>query len=271
MTIIEQTVRGKRSQETCEDAIVVTDNYVAVIDGSTSKSVTRFHPDMSNGQYCATLVSQYIRSMPADLTAGRFAMLVTAFLRFVYQEQQADMQLLTDIPTERMAASAAIYSRHRREVWLVGDCQCLVDGCHHDNPKPYEAALADIRSGFLRLQLLQGTTQADIQRHDTGRDLIVPMLIESCKAQNKTFTVIDGFPMPVAGIKVVPATNAREIVLASDGYPTLLPTLAESEQALAALLADDPLCIGNFRATKGLMQGNASFDDRAYVRFQPTM
>ena len=60
----------------------------------------------------------------------------------------------------------------------------------------------------------------------------------------------------------------QDIILASDGYPFLKPTLAESENALAAQLDSDPLCIRSFKATKGLASGNKSFDDRSYVRFK---
>ena len=59
------------------------------------------------------------------------------------------------------------------------------------------------------------------------------------------------------------------VVLASDGYPRILPTLAASEEALAGLLAADPLCIGPLCGTKGVRPGNVSFDDRAYVRLSP--
>lgn len=56
--------------------------------------------------------------------------------------------------------------------------------------------------------------------------------------------------------------------MASDGYPFLKPTLAESEEALAHLLAYDPQCTHEFIATKGIVVGNKSFDDRTYIRFR---
>lgn len=55
-------------------------------------------------------------------------------------------------------------------------------------------------------------------------------------------------------------------MLASDGYPILKATLQESEESLARHLADDPQNIKEYVATKGLVEGNLSFDDRAYVR-----
>ncbi len=59
---------------------------------------------------------------------------------------------------------------------------------------------------------------------------------------------------------------SHSVVLASDGYPILKATLQESEESLARHLADDPQNIKEYVATKGLVEGNLSFDDRAYVR-----
>lgn len=56
-------------------------------------------------------------------------------------------------------------------------------------------------------------------------------------------------------------------LLGRNGYPFLKPTLAESEAALVHLIAHDPQCIHDFIATKGLVAGNKSFDDRTYIRF----
>ena len=49
MKIIEQFIEGKRSQKECEDGIVVTPDFIAVIDGSTSKSQYRHSLWRSNG------------------------------------------------------------------------------------------------------------------------------------------------------------------------------------------------------------------------------
>lgn len=269
MTILEQSTIGKINSQTCEDAVVVTDDYIAVIDGSTSKSHIRFHPNMSNGQFCAALISKYIESMPANIDCLHFLQNVTAYIHFFYLRLGADINKLRACPSERMAASAAIYSVSRRELWLVGDCQCLVNGALYDNPKPYEQLIAEMRSAFIRLQLVQGKVEADFREHDTGREFILPVLLDSCQYQNKTFAVIDGFNIPPDKVPVHDVRRAHEIVLATDGYPQLCPTLAESEEALARQLADDPLCIRHFKATKGCKNGQLSFDDRSYIRFLP--
>ncbi len=92
--------------------------------------------------------------------------------------------------------------------------------------------------------------------------------METCFQQNIAFSVVDGFDIPMEKVKVVKVPTGHEVVMATDGYPFLLPTLAESENALTRLLATDPLCISEYLATKGVMEGNVSFDDRAYIRLK---
>jgi glycerophosphoryl diester phosphodiesterase len=59
-----------------------------------------------------------------------------------------------------------------------------------------------------------------------------------------------------------------EIVLASDGYPVLCPTLQESEEQLKKQREEDPLNIGRFQATKAFHPDFNSFDDRSYIRLK---
>mgnify|MGYP000974449072 CR=1 FL=1 len=72
MKIIEQNLVGKYTQDTCEDGIVITDNFIAVIDGSTSKTTYHFKSEMSNGQYCMKLIADYIRCLHAAVTLSEF-------------------------------------------------------------------------------------------------------------------------------------------------------------------------------------------------------
>ena len=69
MKIIESSIIGKKSPEACEDGMVVTDDFIAVIDGSTSKTPKHLNPDMKNGRYAMMLISEYIRE---ELKADAF-------------------------------------------------------------------------------------------------------------------------------------------------------------------------------------------------------
>ena len=253
----------------CEDGIVATTDFVAVIDGSTSKAAHQMRPDMRNGRHAMMLVGESLSQMPAAVTMEECCHLVTTAIVEAYHQYGVEMSRLVDHPEERLTASAAIFSRHHGEVWLVGDCQCLVDGVYYDNPKPEEGHIAQERSEIIRSMLAHGETDvASLQRHDKGRDLIVQKIVRTCHDQNKSFAVFDGFCVATEKVRVVRIPSSCEVVLATDGYPFLLPTLHDSEEALAHQLAADPLCIHHYLATKGLMEGQVSFDDRAYVRFR---
>ena len=117
--------------------------------------------------------------------------------------------------------------------------------------------------------LQEGHTIDELCRDDLARPLIIPHMIETMRQQNVTYSVIDGFPIAKRYVRIIPLDfRPWEIVLASDGYPFLLPTLADSENALQQQRATDPLNIGpKFQATKAFHPDNNSFDDRAYIRF----
>ena len=279
MKIIESSMIGKKSQETCEDGMVVTDDFIAVIDGSTSKTPKHLNPDMKNGRYAMMLISEYIREeLKADASVDDFCQGVTAYIYNKVYEKLGVEERLKEHPEERLTASAILYSRTRNEVWMVGDCQAIIDGKLYENGKPYEQEIARKRVELIE----QGLSPAE------ARKQIEPLLIEAMlSGQNQTYTVIDGFPIYREGVKVValktkpvsssietyfqeqtkPVSTPNEVVLASDGYPFLKPTLAASEAALTEQIANDPQNIHSFIATKGIVEGNKSFDDRTYIRF----
>ena len=288
MKIIESSIIGKKSPEACEDGMVVTDDFIAVIDGSTSKTPKHLNPDMKNGRYAMMLISEYIwEELKADASVDDFCLGVTAYIYNKVYEKLGVEERLKEHPEERLTASAILYSRTRNEVWMVGDCQAIIDGKLYENGKSYEQEIARKRVELIE----QGLSPAE------ARKQIEPLLIKAMlSGQNQTYTVIDGFPIYREGVKVVsvsdsssvqdsvPASDSvpcsdsasasgtipsssSEIVLASDGYPFLKPTLAASEAALAEQIANDPQNIRSFIATKGIVEGNKSFDDRTYIRF----
>ena len=288
MKIIESSIIGKKSPEACEDGMVVTDDFIAVIDGSTSKTPKHLNPDMKNGRYAMMLISEYIREeLKADASVDDFCQGVSAYIYNKVYEKLGVEERLKEHPEERLTASVILYSRTRNEVWMVGDCQAIIDGKLYENGKPYEQEIARKRVELIE----QGLSPAE------ARKQIEPLLIEAMlSGQNQTYPVIDGFPIYREGVKVVsvsdscsvqdsvPASDSvpcsdsvsasgtffvssSEVVLASDGYPFLEPTLAASEAALAEQIANDPQNIHSFIATKGIVEGNKSFDDRTYIRF----
>ena len=292
MQIIEQTLVAKNPKAKSEDGIVVTADFIAVIDGSTSKSQYRHSLLRSNGRYAMQLVSRYIRRMPKTTTCPQFLSGVTAYVRKHYRKSM--LSRLAEHPEDRLTCSVVVFSRVCRELWMVGDCQALIipdgqatgadgkgtaDGGQTsdtklqmtwlDNPKPAEAELAAMRAAEVRRQLAEGKTVDDLLRNDTARPTIIPRMLETMRQQNITYSVVDGFPIAAQHVRTI-ALDFRpwQVVLASDGYPFLCPTLADSERRLRQQREEDPLNIGPaFQATKAFHPDYNSFDDRSYIRF----
>ena len=267
MKIIEQQIISKDPKKKPEDAIVVTADFIAVIDGSTSKTNRSLSWWMSNGRYAATIISRYIKKMPATTTSAEFCRGVTAAIKKKYGRRHAE--LYATHPEERLTASCIVYSRLRREIWMVGDCQCLVGDNYFDNPKPSEQLVANQRAEEARRLIDEGkATVESLLDNDKASEAIIPRLLEEMRNQNVTYAVVDGFPIPRQKVKVIPLDfSPWTIVLASDGYPFLKPTLSASEEALEEQRRRDPLNITTFKATKAFRRGMNSFDDRSYIRF----
>lgn len=214
------------------------------------------------------LTAHYIRRMPKDTTCEGFLRGVTAYIRKHYKKSM--LPRLAEHPEDRLTCSAIVFSRLNREIWMVGDCQCLINGELFDNPKPAEAELAAMRAEEVKRLLAEGMTQDELLCNDIARQVMIPRMVESMKQQNITYSVIDGFPIARQAIKIIPLDfRPWDIVLASDGYPTLCPTLEESEQKLQEQREKDPLNIGpDFQATKAFHPDYNSFDDRSYLRLK---
>lgn len=267
MEIIEQNLVAKSPKKKSEDGIVVNADFIAVIDGSTSKSQYRHSLFNSNGRYAMKLVSNYIRRMPKNTTCEAFLRGVTAYVRKHYKKSM--LQRLAEHPEDRLTSSVVVFSRLCREIWMIGDCQCLIGGEYYDNPKPYEAELAAMRANEVERLLNEGHTTEELCRNDTARPVIIPHMIETMRNQNITYSVVDGFAIPRQHVRTITLDfQPYEIVLASDGYPFLYPTLEESEAALQHQRQNDPLNVGpHFQATKAFHPDFNSFDDRTYIRF----
>ncbi|MGM9693697.1 MAG: protein phosphatase 2C domain-containing protein [Alloprevotella sp.] len=266
MKILEQYLCGKSPDASlCEDGVVITDAFAAVVDGSTSKVAGRHA-----GRLAMQTVVRALATLPASATLAETLTLLTRELASV-----SDARGRNDAAF-RPTCSAVIFSRERREVWLVGDCQCRFGGQTHRVAKAVDEVLTEIRCRVLSRLLAQGRSREELLRRDLGREAIADFLRLQTNFQNVTdvfnpfrYVILDGTPVAPSAVTVlrVPA-DEKNLVLASDGYPELFDSLAPTERRLQELLRLDPLCISANPATKGVRPGNLSFDDRAFLRLE---
>ena len=266
MQIIEKFIQGKRAnQDLCEDGWVVTPHFAAVVDGSTSKVAGR-----AGGREAMKLVCSALQTLPVEADK-------TQMLEHLTRTLAAHNLPESDRHAEyRLTCSAVIFSYYHRVVWLVGDCHCRFAGQTYDNYKLVDEILTRIRCEIAHFLLSQGYGPQEFLDHDPARAMILGELREMTNFQNDPnphnpfrYVVLDGTPIDATMVPEiqVPA-EVDELILASDGYPTLFDTWHESEKHLQQLLVDDPLCIQDNPATKCYLTGNHSFDDRCFVRLK---
>lgn len=276
MHIIEKYIQGKRNDpKLCEDGYVVSPYFAAVIDGSTSKRMQcpdnpdTLYAGKSGGRLAMELTAEVLKHLPETTS---LPMLLSAISEQLRKNEPEGARIH---PEQRLTCSAAIYSCHHREVWMVGDCQCRIDGKTIHPTKKVDTVLTQIRSEAIHYLLRHGHTTEELRKHDLGRDFIYNALREQCAFQNDTdpqnpfrYTVLDGSPVNENAVRIIPVPERHKLILATDGYPLLKDTLADTEAELQRLLTTDPLCIGENAGTKAWTEGNTSFDDRTYLSIE---
>ena len=273
MQIIEQFTQGKAGSDALnEDRIVVTPHFVAVLDGATSRAGNTLK-GLTNGQFASSVLAHALQALPADITARAAVDSLTTTLREetdnAAKTEYKQLKEVWDYP----AAALLVYSVARKEIWRVADSTFVIDGRGNHKTFPQEATWCELRKAYLSAQLARGKTEADLLAHDPTWDVLTPLIAEFKVFANYDgpygYGVLNGSHIPDAHVEVYPAPHAVEIIFASDGYPEVESTLAETEKYLLQLVKDDPLFYKLAPQVKGVKKGHVSFDDRSYIRFRP--
>jgi len=264
---IERSVVGKCGGRDCEDLVVLTGDFAAVIDGATDETGARFD-GRSGGRFAADVLGTAIEAMPGTVDARRFTDRLTAALADAVR--QAGGPLAGD--HRRPMASIVCAARSARQVWRVGDCNVRIDDRQLSGHKRVDDAAYGYRAAVNAALLAKGTPMAEILAADPGAEAARPLFDVQQHLANAVgpwgYGCIDGRRVPDEFIEVfgLPAHEC-EVVLATDGYPDVRPSLDETEARLAELLAADPAAIGDLWSIgKSLRPGAVAPDDRAYLR-----
>lgn len=189
--ILEQYIRSKlvgSDLSTCEDALVVTNDYVAVIDGATSTSSRRWtDAELTAGQWAARILVQGLQEetedaspSPSDTRSTRHSCrspkelvdALTQRMKQAYQEQGV-LQLMEEQPHQRATASMFLYSRALHQLIAVGDCQAALMDSHGKifqviQPGKYnDQVMAAARAMFLQLEIVK--TRISSKQHDKDK------------------------------------------------------------------------------------------------------
>jgi hypothetical protein len=267
--ILEQFVAGKLADpRLCEDAVIVTDDYAAVIDGATDVTGRRYG-GVAGGRWAMSACLDAIEELPTGVNAATG---VAALTRTLAARLDSTLS-----PADRPSASVTIYSATRRELWQVGDVSFSYPGLPAGAGQPrkrIDQIAASFRAAFLAAEAAAGTVDlTQMGDSDPARPAVQTLIARQGFLRNTTgpygYAGIDGRPVPSELIVVhhVPE-SVSDLAIASDGYPLIAATLAESESVLAQLLQRDPWCVNELAGTKGVLKGQISYDDRAYLRLK---
>lgn len=262
--ILERFIRGKRADQSLnEDGLVVTDDYVIVIDGASSAA-------SYNGLSGGLVARRLIEARGKELADMEGIDAVRALNEPLYDAQKNDPVACAD-PSMRLMASIVMYSVKKRQIWNYGDCPFLINGKRYQFDKKIDVLNADVRSFVNQAELSLGKTVEDLLKDDVGLKFVKPFLNYQPIFANKKcefgFPSMDGFDINEELFECYDVAPGDEIVLATDGYPLLCSDLRSCEENLARTIAADPLCIGEHREVKACYEGLESYDDRTYIRF----
>ncbi|WP_010273670.1 hypothetical protein [Paenibacillus senegalensis] len=274
MDIVEINLAAKTGQlADCEDRYCVTEHYACVIDGATDVSGKRYD-GRTSGQVIASLLEEGVRLLPPEAALEEAVRRLNEGVLQAYK-QRGIYESVTENAHSLPSAAMVIFSRHLRQVWMIGDCQCMLDGLLYTNEKDVDNVTAQARALFLEAELMRGKTIEQLMENDTGFAAILPFLQAQYELQNAksdsefSYIGMTGFPFDLDQVKVVNVPqHVRSLVLASDGYPRLRDSLEESEAELRFILDHDPLCFREYKLAKGVKKGCVSFDDRTYIKLE---
>ena len=260
--LLDASVIPKDDATTCEDAIVLTDSHVAVIDGMTAGLGNDGACTEPPGRVAAARIAAATLSLPPEATAGDAVRLYTAAL-------EPDSRNHGDV---LFGASIVCLSVHHREIWRVGDCHLRIGTAEHFGDKAVDQANASYRAAINHAALAAGATVNDLRVHDPGRLATGPLIDAQRRLANHTgsygYGVLNGTAVPGDFIETFRlGAGAADVTFMSDGYPSFGRDLAAAERHLLRILDRDPACIDELaRMAKSWKPGSNGPDDRSYVR-----
>lgn len=258
----EWFIAPKGGGPACEDALVVTAHFAAVVDGMSSP--LRDRGQAPSGRLYATTVAREIARLEPKVSARDAVDEISRALRPIRSGHPGPS-----------GAVAAVYSRSRREIWRIGDIHLRIGDRVVPGGKRVDEATALFRAAVVAARAAAGESLDTLRDRDPGLAASRPLLELQHHLANRDvvfgYGVLDGSTVPDRHLEIFPVEDAATVVFASDGYPGPAATLADAERELFAAIARDPACIDELAAMgKPLRPGAEAPDDRTYLRFDPS-
>lgn len=261
LVVVEACIQPKAYTSSGLDRLYIGTNLVAVIDGATPK----FEP--IQGLTTQRLLDAVQRALQAIEMSGDPISELSAFVGRGLDLGQIPSDGRWMLPSATIVAVNAT----RREVWRIGDPWLSINGVLLNPGTSLEQRVSKRRQEILREAIKLGAAENDLRTVDVGREAVLDELKLLNKHRNpeqgEGFGALDGLSIPARFMEVWRLDEPlNTIIMASDGYLNPADSLECAEDELRQRLLLDPLLMNEPPATKGLMFGQNSFDDRSYLR-----
>lgn len=255
---------------------------IAVVDGATDKSGKTYTLDgesVTAGKFASQTIVRILDLIPPYTSVVDQVRIISQELDAAIKAQYPDIE-----DVQRPSAVMSVFDPYLNTLWMIGDTWMGYEEASGeisfftDQLAP-DDVLAPYRAYVNYTMQLSGRADPTI---DAGRQSIMEMLkLQGVHANNEHskygYGVLDGRHVPKRFISEISlkGVSVERIVLATDGYPHIVVDgklrLDKAEQLLASIIDKDPQCVDIYKSTKGLVQGNTSFDDRTWIEitFQP--
>ncbi len=253
--------RSKTGEEKYnEDCFLIGENFIVVTDGTTTKGEVLLKE--SDGVFVSRFVCNSMKNVPLDKEPIEILETINELL--------AKELNIKNRQGVFASCSLLIFNAVRNEIISYGDCRYKVNKVEYGFEKKIDKELSKIRSDIVKQELASGKTIDDVKENDVGRKAIEQALTKSVEYANQNgeygYPVLNGKGVLKELMSTVKVKKGDMVILSTDGYPRLYSTLKKTEKYLRKALKKDPLCIGGYMSTKGIMGSNVSFDDRTYIR-----
>lgn len=272
MELIESFILGKKDLENCEDNIFLGSNYAAIIDGATSSGHIKIE-NKKGGKFLSDKIKEILEKIDDEkLESSNLIDRINQEIIKSYEDNFINHKIKSSLPS----ASAVIYNSFYREIIFVGDCQALLiknngEIITSSGDRKVDEFNSAIRSKLIKMHQFKNKLEIKTEEEDIGKKYIKELIqlqtiYENTVGHEFSYSTLNGFTKSIKIKKV--ESDVEYLVLSSDGYPILKPTLKETEEELKQLLIDDPLMIEKHMSTKGFYGDGNSFDDRAYLKIK---
>jgi hypothetical protein len=285
-TIIEQHLLSKAgTPDGGDDRLVTGPHAYGVIDGATDRSGLNWSAEpggfRSGGSAAADVIQAVLATMGPSTEPPELVDRFNAAIATTARRAGIDLNDMN----RRACTGFAVYVPARHAVYHIQDCSfAFLSGGRfletHRTELAIDCLLSGLRADFVRQLEALGVNPFPAGR-DLGREFILPALCREPELQNIdpadrtpwlhglprghfAYRTLNGLPTRIDVTPLPPGTE--EVLLASDGFRSLRPTLAETLALLRQQLAADPHCLSILRSTKGWAEGAFSFDDTSYLR-----